>query len=241
MPTIDKGRLKRFLSKKVHLVSGKGAGANGTIDVCVVQATDWLVGRDGKSDSPSCVDPVIRGFAIRLNDAGAFSQWRDELKPFAARLANTNQGHALTRKRRFACADWAIREIAPLAIDACGKAPELAAELRALPPIVDKATALAGRDVARRAKRKLRAYAYADAYAAAAYADAYADAYAADAAYADASAADAAYAAAAYADAAYAAAAYADASAADAKRPFWDASLAMLGRLCDMTAEKVSA
>jgi hypothetical protein len=219
MPTIDKGRLKRFLSKKVHLVSGKGEGANGTIDVCVVQATDWLVGRDGKSDSPSCVDPVIRGFAIRLNDAGAFSQWRDELKPFAARLANTNQGHALTRKRRFACADWAIREIAPLAIDACGKAPEFAAELRALPPIVDKATALAGRAVARQAERKLRADATAT-YAAYAYAAAVA-----------AAAADAAVAAVATAAAV---------ASADAKRPFWDASLAMLGRLCDMTAEKVS-
>ena len=150
-----------------------------------MQATDWLVGGTGTSDAPECVDPCLRGFAIKLNDSRVFAEWRDELKPFAARLANTNQGVALTKKRVFACADWAVREIAPLALEK--RHPESAARLRAVPEIVDESTALAARTVAQAAS-------------AAAYAAADAAAYAGD-------------------------------------RPVWDAALAFLGRLCDMSSE----
>jgi hypothetical protein len=117
-----------------------------------------------------------------------FAKWRDELKPFAARLANTNQGVALTKKRAFACADWAVREITPLALEK--RHPESAAHLRAVPEIVDELTALAAHTVAQ---------------------------------------------------AAASAAAYAAYVAADAgDRPVWDAALAFLGRLCDMSGKALS-
>ena len=81
--TIVEERLARLLSPDVKLRSGKGAGANGTVDLCIMQAVDWLAGRDGKSDAPPCADPVITRFCIRLNDTSRFAEWRDELKPFA--------------------------------------------------------------------------------------------------------------------------------------------------------------
>ena len=40
-------RLERFLSPDVHLRHGTGAGANGQIDVCALQAADWLAGKLG--------------------------------------------------------------------------------------------------------------------------------------------------------------------------------------------------
>jgi hypothetical protein len=176
---IDKARLKKFLSKKVHLRSGKGPGVNGAVDVNVVQAADWLVGGSGTSDSPACVDPAVRGLAICLNDSARFSQWRDELKPFAARIANTNHGPEFTAKRRWMLVDWAVRECAaPLAIEVYAKvaknparAEAIAQSLRHLKPIVDRATLLAARDKAREARDELRAAVAAyDAAAAAAYA-----------------------------------------------------------------------
>ncbi len=204
---IDFDRLARF-EREVHLRSGAGAGANGTINVCLVQAADWLSGGAGKSDAPECVDPVIRCLGIWLNDSSRFEEWRDELKPFAARIVGTNVGRKMTTRRAYLCADWAVRTIAPMAMDAYGKAPKLAQRMRDVPEIVDKATSLAGRKIAREATKELRAVA-----------DAAADAAAADAAYAYAAAAAAA----------------ADADAAAARRTLWDESLQLLDRLIRVT------
>jgi len=155
---IDFDRLARF-EREVHLRSGvgAGAGANGKIDVCLVQAADWLSGGAGKSDAPECVDPVIRRLGIWLNDSSRFEEWRDELKPFAARIVGTNVGREMTTRRAYLCADWAVRTIAPMAMDAYGKAPKLAQRMRDVPEIVDKATSLAGRKIAREATKELRA------------------------------------------------------------------------------------
>ena len=65
----------------------------------MVQAADWIAGGNGKSDAPACVDPAIRKFCIKLNDASRFAQWRDELKPYIPRLVGTNQGAAATKTR----------------------------------------------------------------------------------------------------------------------------------------------
>ncbi len=154
--TINPDRLARF-ERDVHLRSGTGAGANGTIDVCLVQAADWLSGGSGESDVPECVDPAIRALGIQLNDSPRFEKWRDELKPFAVRIVGTNVGREMTTRRAYLCADWAVRTIAPMAIDAFGKAPKLAQRMRDVPEIVDKATSLAGRKIAREATKELRA------------------------------------------------------------------------------------
>ncbi len=226
--TIAEDRLARFLSPDISLVAGAGKGANGTVDVCIMQAVDWLVGGNGKTDAPSCVDPGIRRFCIRLNDSSTFAAFRDELKPFAPRVANTRGDDALMRKRAFMSADWAVRTVAPMAIDQFGKKPELAARLRALPAIVDRETSIAARDVTREATKELRD-AYADAYAAAYAAAAAADA----AAYVDAAAADAAAAAAAAAADAAADVDVARSKAAAFSRTMWDESLRFLGALIE--------
>ena len=191
------------------------------------------------TDDLECVCPVVRRFAIRVNDA---KWWKDDaertevLMPFVDKILNTKDA-TKTMKRGYMCADSLVREITPRAFDVAGWAEE-AAKLRALSPIVDAETASAATIPAREARdfafdRRKAAYAYTDAvayaYAAAvAAADAYTYAYAAADAYADAvAAADAAAVAAADADAAAAAAAAADA---DARAN----ALAFLTKLCEV-------
>lgn len=67
--TIIEERLQRFLAPDVHLKKGAGQGANGTIDVCAVQAADWLAGGTGASDKPDCVSRKIGSYVIGLNDS----------------------------------------------------------------------------------------------------------------------------------------------------------------------------
>ena len=202
MPEIIAERLARLMSDDVHLRNGSGNGANGTVDVCAVQAADWLSGGNGKTDKPDCVSRKIGSYVIGLNDSLLFKEHRDLLKPYCAKLVGT-AGESGERevKRAYCLADWAIRVFAPiwLRADPKHRFDERAAKLESLAPITDEET-----------RKKARAEARAAAAAAAA-------AYAADAAYA-AYAADAAYAAyAAYAaSAAYAAYAADSASAADA-------------------------
>ena len=195
---IDPARLERLLSPDTHLVPGKGAGIiESWFNACVMQAVDWLAGGDGSSDMPQCADPVIGGFCRRLNDAEVFEGWRDELKRFAPKIVGTRGSPGLTRKRAYIAADWAVRTIAPMALQ--GVWPAYAAALRALPEIVDEATARAAREACRKVAIVGAAASYAAGAAdAASYAaaDAAASAAAAAASYAAAYAAGAANAAA---------------------------------------------
>lgn len=138
-PLIDRARVALFLSE-VHLRIGPGTGAEGRIDLCAMQAADWLAGGSGKNDAPPCVDPVVRRFIIRLNDANTFSAWRGELKPYVVRSLGSNVGNVATIRRAFAVADWAIRSAAPKAFDMLGHG-NLAGHLRAIAQIVDEASA----------------------------------------------------------------------------------------------------
>jgi hypothetical protein len=247
-------RVARFLDPDTHLVRGTGSGANGKIDVCFLQAADWLAGGNGTTDAPECVDLVIRSYGRALNDVIAFAAWRDELKPYALRIIGTAGDASCTARRLSMCADWAVRTIAPMAFDAWAArkpnsvAAEWAARLRAVAPIVDSATMMAGNTVADAASHAASARAAsagvaadaaaasagaASAGAAAAYdasaGAASACAYAADAASAGAAAAYAASACAYAADAASAGAASAHA----ASRVVWDEALTFLSRLIE--------
>jgi hypothetical protein len=155
---IDSDRLARFLRPEIRLRKdrGQGEGANGEIDMCLMQAVDWLAGGSGRSDAPECVDPVIRRFCMDLNDSQYFSKWRNKLKPFAPKIVDTYVDDALTRARGFMCADWAVRRLPPLAFDFFMKLfpritltqrerlLEWAQVLRDIPPILDRETARAG-------------------------------------------------------------------------------------------------
>jgi hypothetical protein len=267
MKTIDPARVERILAE-ANLRVGSGNGVNGKIDVCVMQAVDYITGGDGISDHPECADLVISEFCIRLNDAPRFAKWRDELKPYIVRIAGTKADEATSRKRAYMCADWAIRTIAPHAFGFWAdvvparrvEALSWATRLRDLPAVTDKQSANTARDVCNEANKAesaaIAAIAANAAYAAyaaanAAYAAAADNAYAAADAAADnayAAAADNAYAAAdaaaAAADNAYAAAdaAVANAYAADAFTRFlWESSLAQLDAIIALTETNVPA
>jgi hypothetical protein len=182
------------------------SGSHPNLDAggCVMEFAAWVAG-EPHSDRPKCVSPVISAFLRRLNDRLNDDQ-RQVLVPYAIAVIGTNTGRADDVTRGYLCADWACRIFAPWWMERAGL-HEHAATLRALPEVIDRATAAVVRERCRTARAAADAYAaaYAGADAgAAAYADA--AAYAAAAADAAADAGAAAYAAAAADAAAYAAA-----------------------------------
>jgi hypothetical protein len=200
------------LLDKIQLRAGphKPPGKDGEVEACVMEMVACVAG-EAWSDRPQCACPVITHLAMKLNDR-ANGEARQLLKPLIPRMVGTRSTPKVERKRAWLAADWAVRVMAPMALDYVKK-PELAKRLRDLPEVTRE-----NYQEARRVCMEVRDAANAAAYAAAYAAYAAADAAAADAAAADA-AADAANAAAAdadAADAANAAAAAANAAAAAA-------------------------
>lgn len=149
-------RLDRF-EREAHLVRGAGMGVNGTLDMCFLQAVDWITGGDGKDAESFCVHPLIRALVLTLNDSKRFASWRDELKPFVSRTVETNVNNGAKGQRGLMCADWSARTMAPMAIDAYDRTPYLAQIVRDIPPIIkESTTALAARDTLRETSRRLR-------------------------------------------------------------------------------------
>jgi hypothetical protein len=173
----------------------KGSHETREQGLCAMEWVAYIAGED-HSDAPVCVDPVLRRFGIGLNDRLP-DDLRQRLRPYLARMIGTaNDG--LSQRRAFMVGDWAVRVVAPEAMDAVGR-KDLGDRLRGLPEVVDVATRGLAVKVAREVRGEMRAYA-ADAYAAyAAYAYAYAAAAHAAHAAAHAAADAAADAAAAYA------------------------------------------
>jgi hypothetical protein len=160
-----------YLSK-LHLREGKGSGAEG--DRCAIQEVRAWEGLDPTSDDiPETDCPVIGRLIIGLQDAR--ESWREAIVPLLPRLVGSRGSIDLTRRRAFAAADWAVRNRAPLALDAAGF-KDRARALRGLPMVKDESSARAA------AARAAAAYAAYAARAAAAAAAAYAAADAADAA-----------------------------------------------------------
>lgn len=138
--TVLRDRLERFLSPDVHLRWGRGKGANGTIDVCAMQAVAWLAGWRN-TDHPDCACPVIGRFVIRINDSELFGRHRDALKPYCPRIVGTRSSRAVERRRAIVAADFAIRRFAPCAFRALD-VPASAARLAAIAPVADVDTAI---------------------------------------------------------------------------------------------------
>lgn len=115
-------------------------GNHGTREqgVCVMEAVAWFAG-EPHSDAPQCACPVIASFARRLNDRLS-EEDRQRLKPLIPALALSRADWPTTLTRAFVAADYAVRVFAPIALDA-RKRPKDAATLRALAPIVDRASA----------------------------------------------------------------------------------------------------
>jgi hypothetical protein len=85
-------RLERAL-ERVELVTGVGTRDAGRM--CVMSLVACLAGED-HSDSPACASPLIRAFAIPLNDNMPHTV-RQRLKPFAPRILGTQDGQDAVR------------------------------------------------------------------------------------------------------------------------------------------------
>lgn len=85
-------RLERAL-ERVELVTGVGTRDAGRM--CVMSLVACLAGEE-HTDSPACASPLIRAYAIPLNDNMPHAV-RQRLKPFAPRILGTQDGHDALR------------------------------------------------------------------------------------------------------------------------------------------------
>ena len=85
-------RLERAL-ERVELVTGVGTRDAGRM--CVMSLVACLAGEE-HTDSPACASPLIRAFAIPLNDNMPHTV-RQRLKPFAPRILGTQDGQDAVR------------------------------------------------------------------------------------------------------------------------------------------------
>lgn len=85
-------RLERAL-ERVELVTGVGTRDAGRM--CVMSLVACLAGEE-HTDSPACASPLIRAFAIPLNDNMPHAV-RQRLKPFAPRILGTQDGQDAVR------------------------------------------------------------------------------------------------------------------------------------------------
>ncbi len=122
--------------EKLKLHSGNG----GMEKPCIMDVVDYITGGDGQNDHPACASPVVTVFAIHLNDSPRFEQYRDELKPYIVRIAGSVGTPEQELRRAFAVSDWAVRVIAPMALESVGLKDQ-AQLLRDLRQIVDEPTA----------------------------------------------------------------------------------------------------
>jgi hypothetical protein len=222
----------------------KGAHKPTDGEGCFVEVAGLLHTGQWTGDSPNCFCPALTAFCRVLNDWLRDDE-RHVLWPFTLRMGETaGDGRLLERGFRFA--DLAVRELAPVALDAAGRSDD-AERLRVLPVVVDPesasaaavaaaASAAAASAAAAHAVAASAAAALAVAVAAAARAAAHAHAAAAivaayDAARAAAHAAASVAAAHAVAASAAAGAVAYDAAHADRQRVI-DLCLAVLDELC---------
>jgi len=197
------------------LQEGKGDGTEG--HRCAIQEVRAWLTLDAASDAvPECVCPVIGRLIIGLNDISAAH--RKALVPLLPRLVGSKAELAVTIRRAFAVADWAVRVVAADALRSAKLEAE-AEKLAALAPIVDETTSYAASYAASDASDASRAASYAS------YAASYASRAASDASRAASYASDASDASRAASDASRAASYASDASRA-ASRAASDASYA---------------
>jgi hypothetical protein len=107
-------RLERALDR-VELVTGVGTRDAGRM--CVMSLVACLAGEE-HGDSPHCASPLIRAFAIPLNDNMPHAV-RQRLKPFAPRILGTQDGQDAARAELLRLALAA--EILPRL---CGRSPQ---------------------------------------------------------------------------------------------------------------------
>src|SRR5262245_14761657 len=135
------------------LVLEHGGHDNRADGMCLLEAVAWFAGEE-HSDEPDCVSPVLRAYGVALNDALNEGR-RQELKPLIPLLVGT-AGDGLDAARSYLALDWLIRTWAPAWLDLAKLTGE-AADLRALPRIIDPAAVATARPVLESARKKAAA------------------------------------------------------------------------------------
>jgi hypothetical protein len=130
---------------------------------CAMEWVSYLAG-EPHTDQPVCVDPPLRTFCIKFNDALG-DDARQGLRPYLARCIGT-AGDGRTVERGYLCLDWIVRTYTPAWLDLAGLVDDANA-LRVLTPITDLAAARVAGPVVRAARDAARAGAWAGAGAAA--------------------------------------------------------------------------
>ena len=162
---ISKEKLDWFDS----LVLSSGNHADIERGACIMESVAYLAG-EPHSDAPKCASKVISRFLITINDRWDDKR-RQKLKPYAVKIIGTAANENIELKRAYLCADWAVRECAPMALDAAGLG-EWATRLRNHLPVLNRASADSAKTLAREARSAAAAAAYAASYAAYAAANA---------------------------------------------------------------------
>lgn len=124
-----------------------GSGSGG-IDRCLMESVALLTG-EKRTDKPSCVAPSLITMGIHLND-WATDEQRQTLKAFVPRVIGTAGDHAAEERRKYLCIDAAVREFAPLWLERA-RFTNRAERLRAMPEIVDQASAKGAHELAQTA------------------------------------------------------------------------------------------
>ena len=120
----------------------------GDRDLCIMEAVAYMAGEPW-SDSPACASPVVSAFLRSWNDALSDGD-RDRLLPAAVwvpRLVGSRGDAAIEELRAYLALDWLIRVHTPAWLDLVPSLAPHAAALRALPEVVDLASAEASKDV----------------------------------------------------------------------------------------------
>jgi hypothetical protein len=106
---------------------------------CAMEVVSWLAG-ETHSDHPQCACPIIAGLVRHLNDwMRSVADRQRVLLPIIPKLVGSRGFRALTCRRAYAVADWAVRDVLPAICDRHGWT-QPAKRLRSLPEIVDVAT-----------------------------------------------------------------------------------------------------
>lgn len=118
---------------EIHLEVG--AHASPKAGFCVMELAAYLA-HEKHSDHPQCVSPVLGAFLRKWNDS-VEDEFRQKLKPYAARVLNT-AGDGKDERRAWLATDWLIRVCAPAWLD-LAKLPQHGAALRVADEICDVA------------------------------------------------------------------------------------------------------
>ena len=122
--------------------------------MCVMEMTAYIAGEPW-SDHPQCVSPVIAEFLRVWND-GMNDNDRQMLKPYAARVIGTRASSEIENQRAWMALDWQCRVSAAGWLRAA-KLTDAAAELEALAPITDTASAQAAQATLNKARAQAAA------------------------------------------------------------------------------------